>query len=205
MTDPTAYDALHHLTDEVAWLHARCRRVIAQREANQEPPARSLRVVGKPADCCVEARRTDEDLLRRTLDAKLEARRAMGQPLPLDKLCGDHDLGPTERMAILLAVLPCISVEASEVLGEIGPSGFAIGSPSPEILARVLELDVRGQLELRRTFAPDSPLMVAGLVEFDLGRDGLPDDFPTAAIRLTAKGWTALTGLPAGDEEASEA
>ena len=205
MPTPDNYDALAHLADEVAWLHARASRVIAQREANVEVSARSLRVVGKPADCCVERLNVDEDLLRRTLDAKLEARRAMGQPLPLDKLCGDHDLGPTERMAILLAVLPCISVEASEVLGEIGPNGFAIGSPSPEILARVLELEVRGTMELRRTFASDSPLMVAGLVEIDLGRDGMPDDFPTAAIRMTSKGWTALTGLPAGDEEASEA
>ena len=203
LTDPKLYRPLDHLCDEIAYLHARARRILAEREAKADAPARTLRVVGgaKPATCCVVRHAEEEALLRSNTDNLLEARRVDENSLPLDKLCEDHDLGLPERMAILLAVLPCVGVEAAELLGEIGPCGFAIGSPSPEIVARMLELDLRGQMELRRTFAPGSPLMRSGLVELDVGRDPMPDDFPTAAIRLTPKAFTLLTGMPVGYEE----
>ena len=207
MTNPHDYDPITHLSDEVTWLHARARRIIAEREARPDAPARSLRVVGKgkPANCCVEKHQEEERVIRENVDALLDARRTDGDPLPLDRLSQQFDLDPIGRMTILLATLPAIGVEAAELLGEIGPCGFAIGSPSPEIVANMLELDLRDRMGLRRTFAPTSPLMESGLVEIYLGRDPMPDDFPTAAIRMTSKGWTALTSLSGGDEEASEA
>ena len=50
-----------------------------------------------------------------------------------------------ERTVLLLAVVPAVGVEASDVLVELGPKGYAIGSPTPETIANLLGLDLRGR------------------------------------------------------------
>ena len=208
MTDPTNYGPLDHLLDEIEVLQIRARRIVAEREA-RPTATRTLRVVGKgkpSSSCCIDKFRDEELVMRENIDALLAARRADGRPLPLDHLSDQFGLDPIDRLIVVLAATPCIGPDVCEPWQDLAPFGLSLNSPTPELVATIAELDLKGRVELRTRLATGSPLMKSGLVVVERRTDPFPDDWPSNGLRLTGDGWRAISGgLPAGDEEAPEA
>ena len=207
MPMPDDYDAISHLLDEIELLQIRARRILAEREGRPDSPARNLRVVGgKPSTCCIQKYADAERVVRDNIDALLAARRADGQPLPLDHLSEQFGLDPIDRLIVILAATPCIGADVCEPWQDLAPFGLSLNSPTPDLVATMAELDLKGRVELRTRLAPGSALMKSGLVVVERRTEPFPDDWPSNGLRLSGDGWRAISGgLPAGDEEAPEA
>lgn len=195
------------------WVTTRCHRLAAQKELDeaQTPPSGHIAVVGRDEPTANEELRrriaqlaVAEGNVRAEIDARIEATKATGIDLGLVRTCRDHDLDDVERAALLLGLTQTYAVYAVEPLERIGAYGFGIGDITPDLLARYCELPFHEKVGLRLRFGAEGRLVRAGLIAVDIGRTSYPADWPTASLKLTSKGFNALTGLQVPGEDADE-
>ena len=194
------------------WVTARCHHLAAKKELAEAeaPPTFNITAIGREeATAHEEMRRRIAKLavaeanIRVEIDARIEASKDSGIDLGLIRTCRDHGLDDVERAALLLCFTQTVGVYAVEPLERVGPYGFGIGDICPDLLARYCELPFREKVGLRLRFGAEGRLVRAALVGVDVGRTAFPADWPTASLKLTTKGFNALTGLqvPGDDDE----
>ncbi len=197
-------DDLDFLEQEVAWVEIRAKRLATIKE--QVEDAKSTRhrgpTWGKPNNTAevqvppsdLDAMLAEEQAVRAAVDARSEATEVAGVTLGLQRLVRDHDLDDADRGTLLLCLVPCVGTRATDSLERIG--GFALtGCVSAEVVARFCEFGFRDRL-MRLRFDSQHKLVAAGLIKGDLDDDAGAGEWPTCSIKLTAKGFSALTGLP---------
>ena len=155
-----------YLDREFEWLRTRVRRVAAEREHRDLTGIR----FGEPEEADAALLRTEEDRLRRQIDARLAAHRQEGLPeLGLDRLCREHDLTEHERFVVLMLVPTAVA----EPVGDEILAGLSAGSSAWTGAAdAVLLLDPVGVddwVRHRRLFASDGKLVAKGIIEVKEG------------------------------------
>ena len=203
--------SIEHLREELeGWVTARCFHLAAQKElaAAEAPPTGRITVVGQREPTASEELRRRiaklaaiEDQSRALIDARIEATKAVGTDLGLDRLCKEYDLDRVERTALVLCFCRTVPGFAVEPLEQIGLYG--INDVTIDFLARFCDLDFTAAVGLRLAFGAEGRLVQAGLVAVDLGYSAGPSDWPSASLHLTTRGWSAVTGirLPADTDE----
>jgi len=213
--NPRPYaNSIDHLRDEVeGWVTARCHHLAAKKELAEAevPPTGNISVVGRgEATATEELRRRIVQLavaeanVRAEIDARIAVTEATGIDLCLVRTCRDHGLDDVERACLLLTLVQTVGVYAVEPLERVGPYGFGIGDICPDLLARYCELPFSEKVGLRLRFGAEGRLVRAGLVVVDVGRTAYPADWPSASLKLTTKGFNALTGLQVPGEDDDE-
>ncbi len=195
------------------WVTTRCHRLAAQKELaeTQSPPTGRISVVGRDEPTANEELRrriaqlaVAEANIRAEIDARIEATEAAGIGLGLVRTCRDHSLDDVERACLLLCFTQTYGVYAVEPLERVGAYGFGVGDATLDLLARYCELPFHEKVGLRLRFGAEGRLVRAGLVVVDVGRTSYPADWPSASVKLTTKGFNALTALQVVDEDADE-
>jgi hypothetical protein len=195
------------------WVTARCHHLAAKKELTEfdAQPTLNITMIGREeATAHEELRRRIAKLavaeanIRAEIDSRIEATKGTGIDLGLGRVCREFDLDDLERAALLLCFVQTVAVYAVEPLERVGPYGFGIGDICPDLLARYCELPFHEKVGLRLRFGAEGRLVRAGLIAVDLGRTAFPADWPTCSLKLTNKGFSALTGLQVTGDEADE-
>jgi hypothetical protein len=196
-------DDLEFLEQEVAWVTLRSTRLATVKDQAEDAKSTRHRAPtwGKPKNTAevqvpsnLDAMLAEEQALRDALDARIANTEASGVTLGLQKLVRDHDLDDTDRNTLLLCLVPCVGTHAADPLERAG--GYALtGCVCAEVVARFCEFGFRERLT-RLRFDAQHKLVQAGLIKGDLDDDASAGEWPTCSIKLTAKGFAALTGLP---------
>lgn len=199
-----------YLDDEFAWLAIKAHRLAAEhdlREAERVPCGRGSRsgrrrrsdttdAADEASQAAVELR-TQEDELRADIDGRLEASRGAGVSLGLDQLCQLHDLSLHERLALLVATVPCLGEKLMQaVLGKL--DSYIVSSPSIDMLVLLTEGNtVTDRLQIRAIFDhADVALVRNGLISLEVhGRELRPSDLPGTPFHLTDAAFRAVVGL----------
>ncbi len=136
----------------------------------------------------------EEEELRASIDARIAATEAAGVNLGLQQVVREHDLDDADRSTLLLALVPCVGTHAADPLERVG--GYALtGCVCAEVVARFCEFGFRERLT-RLRFDSTHKVVAAALIKGDLDDEASPGEWPTCSIKLTNKGFVALTGLP---------
>ena len=196
-------DDLEFLEAEIAWVTLRSTR-LAQAQQQQEDAAstrhrspvfgraRNTAEVEVPTD--LDAMLAEEQALRATIDDRIASTEAAEVTLGLQKLVRDLDLDTADRSTLLVCLVPCVGTRATDSLERLG--GYALtGCVSAAVAARFAEFSFRDRLT-RLRFDSQHKLVAAGLILGDLDDDASAGEWPTCSIKLTNKGFVALTGLP---------
>ncbi|HOA12878.1 MAG TPA: hypothetical protein PLB35_04945 [Myxococcota bacterium] len=198
---PFATD-LEYLTAELAWVHARTRRIEASQLTLEQDPVLArvqsgrIRAVYTDATASMAGQLArEEETIRQEIDARLALNRADGPGLGLDRLCLEHGLGQFERAALLLATIPCLGYPMME--SHVMPLRPRYSSTTIDagIVSLFLELDMKGGLEGLLSLLPDAPLRKAGLVALTY-EPRTPASVLDAGFELTGKTLAAITGIP---------
>ena len=193
---------LDYLEHEVAWVGARCRHLAAVKDHEDDEQQHAHR----PKSCCRRQNTAEaevpanlaslkqyEDDVRCEIDARIAATEATGVTLGLQVLVQALDLDDADRNCLILCLIPCLGTRATEPLERVGT--FAqIGAIAAEVVAVFCCFGFRDRL-CRLRFSTGHKLVQAGLVTADTADDAAPGDWPNTSIKLTPKGFTALTGL----------
>ena len=199
---PTPYGtALDHLSDEIAWVTARCHHLGAGIEATNEAAdqaglaeaATDTDRVSRPTQQKIARLAAAEGNLRRQIDARIEATEAAARVLPLRRLREQLKLDDVEAHALLLATVPCLGLDLYSTLSSIGQFSFGLMSVSPELLAVFSGLDLGGRVRLRDQLADEGKLVQAGLVEADWNDERVAD-FWSSGVHLTEKAYCQIVG-----------
>ena len=195
-------DDLDFLEHEVAWVEARCRHLAAVRDHEQDEQHHAHRQVsccrrrntaeGEVPEDLASLRQVEEDI-RTEIDARIAATETAGGTLGLQKLVWDLDLDTADRNPLLLALIPCLGTRATDPLERIGTYGMC-GAVAAEVVAVFNEFGFAERLK-RLRFTTNHKLVEAGIVTTDTADDADPGDWPNTSLKLSLKGWTALTGL----------
>jgi len=177
-------DDLSYLEDELRWIEARVRRLaLATKLRKATDP--SARWIAKLAE-----RRAAEGYLR----AHIDARRAAGPPLALDRLCAVLGLGDFERLVLLLATAPCCSRTFEDIFGMLDKDG-APNTLTVEVVFNFAELPFAERVRRRAVFSPEAPLVREDLVVVDLRQRAVaPRDLLMADLELTGRAFSFLSG-----------
>lgn len=201
-----------YLAHEVeGWVSARCRRIAAEREHEEDEQQHAHR----PKSCCRRKNSAEaevpanlaslkqyEDDVRCEIGARIAATEAAGVTLGLQKLVRDHELDDADRSTLILCLIPCLGTRATDPLERIG-SYAQVGGIASEVVAVFCCFGFRDRL-CRLRFDSRHKLVQAGLVTSDTDDDAPPGDWPNTSIKLTPKGFTALTGLALAPTEATD-
>jgi len=199
---PFATD-LEYLTAELAWVHARTRRIEASQLTLEQDPVLArvqsgrVRAVYTDATASMAGQLAREELaIRQEIDARLALNRAGSLGLGLDRLCLEHGLGQFERTVLLLATIPCIGYSMLET--HVAPLRPRYNSTMIEanLVSLFLELDMKGGLEGLLCLLPDAPLRKAGLLVMTY-EPRTPASALDVGFELTGKSLAAITGIPA--------
>ena len=200
-----------YLQAEVDHLAIKCRRLAAMqgwRAAQELEGLGGTRTLGRRRQPAADesARRValytaKEELSRGSLDARLKVHRAAvkagdAAPLALDLLCQEADLAPTERQVLIACLVPAICEElAEQTFGDLDV-GFS-RTLTAEGVARILEATgIEERLELWRLLSPEGALVRGELLVVDHGASATcPEDFWSAGVALTHRGFEAVLGL----------
>jgi hypothetical protein len=204
MTQTRPYsNSIDHLQDEVlGWLPTRCHLVAVERELAEAttPPTLNLSVVGREEMTSPEELRRrvaqlalGEAKVRAEIDARIEATLATGLELGLTRVCRELGLDQVERATLLMTFVRAVDVSTAEPLEKLSAWGF--GDVTPDLVARFCELPFADRIGLRNYYGADGRLVREGLITVVLGRTAYPADWPSCGLKLTNKGFTALTGL----------
>lgn len=193
----------------VAWVGARCRYLAAVRDHDEEQQQHAHR----PRSCCRRQNTAESEVpenlaslkqfaedVRTEIDARIAATEAAGVTLGLQSLVRELDLDDADRNTLLLALIPCLGTRATEPLERVGTFG-QIGSIASEVVAVFSGFGFADRLR-RLRFTSEHKLVRAGLVVTDTSDDAPPGDWPNTSIKLTAKGFTAITGLSLSPNQA---
>jgi SpoVK/Ycf46/Vps4 family AAA+-type ATPase len=191
---------LEYVREELEWIEVRSRRVTVGQKLADRCEKRQAHGDEDENECADEdlkslRRRLQqrEEVLRAAIDFRLSFHRAHGQPLALDnlvELCGLDDF---ERLTLLLALAPCISVKLASVLGRL--SGDHRG-PTIEGVFNFAELEFPARVSRRAAFTPIGPLVARDLIDLRgrFRRDELPSEFLARDINLDRRIFGFLTG-----------
>ena len=204
-------DDLDFLEHEVAWVAAKCQTLAAVKDHEEDEKQHAHR----PQSCCrrqnsaegevpedLASLRQFEDDVRVEIDARIASTEAAGVSLGLKKLVRDLDLDDADRSTLILALIPCLGTRATEPLERVGTYAL-VGGIASEVVAVFCGFGFRDRL-CRLRFSSEHKLVRAGLVTADTADDADPGDWPNTSIKLTAKGFTALTGLSPASAEATD-
>ena len=176
---------------ELAWVEARCQRLIAEKaltDLANDPPSRGGggRLTPDQARHRLTRARADEHRARDAADAL--ARHA---DIGLERLCRLYALDERERVALVLASAPAFSERFSELYAELGTSyGLSV-----ETLFTFLGLSMRERVEARRMFRREGPLLAHELVALGLrDRYRHPEELLSAEVNVTSRTFRALVG-----------
>jgi len=195
-------DDLDCLQHQIAWVEARCRRIAAVRDHEEDEQQHAHR----PKSCCrrrnsaeaevpenlASLKQYEEDV-RREIDARIAATEAAGVTLGLQKLVQELDLDDADRNTLILCLIPCLGTRATEPLERVGTYA-QVGGIASEVVAVFCGFGFRDRLQ-RMRFDSRHKLVKAGLVTADTADDAPPGDWPNTSIKLTSTGFTALAGL----------
>jgi hypothetical protein len=189
---PFANDA-EFLDQAIGVIHARCRRVVADREL------RTARRGGhgdarEAQDGAVAARRRETES-KAALDARLVVHRKEGEfALGFEKIAQEADLDEDEQTILLLTFICAASEDlSSEVFEGLEPSIYI--SISVEGICRVLEADSVGdRLRVRRKFSPKAPLIRNGLVKLTGRDENVPQDINGLDVKLAQRAFDIMVG-----------
>jgi len=195
-------DSLDHMEHEVAWISARCRRIAAEREHEED----ELQHAHRAKSCCRRQNSAEgevpanlatlkqfEDDVRFEVDARVAATEATGVTLGLQQLVRELELDEADRNTLILALIPCLGSRATDSLEKIGTYAL-VGGIASEVVAVFCGFGFSERLR-RLRFSTEHKLVRAGLVTSDTADDAAPGEWPNTSIKLTPKGFTALTGL----------
>ena len=205
-TTPFDTDA-QYIQSEVHWLAARTSRLAAEhelQEAEQDTNIHGTRVGKRHKPVAAdEARRVatlfreKEGKLRADIDARLEVTRKAGTVLGLDRICMEHDLSTVERLALLVAAIPCLGERLTQnILGKL--DSYIVNQPSVEMMLLLTESEsVEDRLKVRALFnSPEVGLVKHGLISMDFHRnEASPADLPGAQFSLTEMAFNTILGL----------
>ena len=201
-------DLMEH---EVAWVEARCRHLAAVKdhEADAEQHAH------RPRSCCRRTNTAEAEVpanlatlkqfeadVRCEIDFRIVATEATGDTLGLQVLVQELDLDDADRSTLVLALIPCLGTRATDPLERIG-SYAQVGGIASEVVAVFCGFEFRDRL-CRLRFDSRHKLVRAGLVTSDTDDNAAPGDWPNTSIKLTTKGFTALTGLSLTPNQATD-
>lgn len=183
------------LDQAIAGLHARCRRIVAERtlrDARQGTTRDDAEEAQQKATLAVQKDRETKE----ALDARLAVHQEHGAfVLGIDKLTHEADLGEDERMVLVCCFTSAISEDTAAQVFE-GLDFAVYVSMTAEGIARVLEASTVGdRLRVRRMLDEQAPLRKHGLVQFT-GRMNaeIPEDMNGVNVKLTAKAFDVLVG-----------
>jgi len=186
--DPEFLDAA------ITALHAKCRRIVAEKELG-EATKEDRPGVEERRQAAVLARQREE-AVRQALDARLALHRAEGGfTLGIDRLRQEADLNE-EQVEIVIACFVCaISEDLSASVFEDLDFALYI-SMSVEGACRVLEAStVADRLRVRRYFEDGGALLRHGFVKLDGRRDpDVPEDLNGVYVKLTERAFQTLVG-----------
>jgi len=192
---------LDYLMAEIEWIGARVRRIVAQRQPNEQDDRlvqRGLRRnIGGGAvrpdllKCLI----VEEKVFRQAIDSRLNLNRTIGPAIGLDRICQQHGLGGFERTLILLAFISCLGNRYREdILWQLDTI-FHSCEVTVEAVALFLEMGpdetAKGLLHILR----DSPLRRQGLVQLPYD-PGYPADGLSIGISLSGTCVAEITGIP---------
>ncbi len=193
---------LDFLELETAWVAAKCQHLAAIGDHEDDQKHHSNR----PKTCCRRRNSAESEVpevlatlkqyeadLRCEIDARIAATEAEGVTLGLQKIVKGLDLDDADRNCLILALIPCLGTRATEPLERVGTYA-QVGAIASEIVAIFSGFSFADRLR-RLRFDSKHKLVQAGLVTTDTSDDAGPGDWPNTSIKLTPKGFTALTGL----------
>lgn len=167
-SQPWATD-IEYVQDEIGWIEARCRRLAFEARANAQLTRRSARGPHQtepvPSPERIDAAVRRERALRDAIDARLEAHRASGRQISLDRLCRAHELDAFERTVLLLAAAPCIARRFEDLYAQLD-SESAPGLTVDAIFA-FCELSFAERVVRRAEFGPTGRLVADDLVDVE--------------------------------------
>ncbi len=195
-------DDLDFLEHEVAWVQARCRHLAAIRDHEEDEQQH----VHRPRTCCrrrnsaeaevpedlASVKQCEEDI-RFEIDARIAATEAAGITLGLQVLVREHDLDSADRNTMLLVLLPTLGTRATDLVEQVGSYALT-GAVAAETAAVFNQFGFSARLK-RLRFSTEHKLVRAGLITADTADGADPADWPHASLKLTGKGFTAMTGL----------
>ena len=194
-TNPIPWkDDPEFLDQAIATLHARCRRLVAERQL-QEAKREGLFDEGEAQQKAISARQV-EDQSKAALEARFAVHRSQGSfRLGIDRLTSEADLGEQERALLLHAYVAAISEDTAAQVFE-GLDFALYVSMTVEGICRVLEADtVADRLRVRRMLRTDGPLVRHGLVRL-VGKhdEDIPQDLNGVDVKLTRRAFEVLSG-----------
>ncbi|AWV91059.1 ATP-binding protein [Bradymonas sediminis] len=192
-------DDLEYLQDELGWLEMRCRRLITQRQIDNQcsdsPGHGWSRQEEEPLNL-LEARlkmQTKSEKRRRTyVNRRLKATRAGDFKLAIDTLVELYDLSDFERTILLLASAIAFSRSFEDLYDELQNSRFGL---TVEVIFNFCELPFAERITRRRVFSKAQPLVKNDLVSVDLSsRFNAPEDLLSARVQLSNRTFGYLVG-----------
>lgn len=204
-------DDLDYLAHEVAWVAAKCQHLAAIKDHEDDQNQHAHR----PKTCCRRKNSAEAEVpevlaslkqyeadLRTEIGARIAASEAAGVTLGLPKLARELKLDEADSNTLLLALIPCLGTRATEPLERVGTYA-QVGGIASEVVAIFNDFDFADRLR-RLRFNSQHKLVRAGLVKTDTADDADPGDWPNTSIKLTPKGFTALTGLSLAPNQATD-
>lgn len=204
-------DSLDHLEHEVAWVEARCRHLAAVKDHAEDEQQHANR----PKTCCRRKNSAEaevpenlatlkqfEEDIRLEIDQRMATTEAAGVTLGLQVLVRELDLDDADRNTLILCLIPCLGTRATEPLERVGTYA-QVGAVASEIVVIFSGFGFADRLR-RLRFDSKHKLVQAGLVKTDTADDADPGDWPNTSIKLTPKGFTALTGLSVAPNQATD-
>ncbi len=198
-------DDLDYLTSELRWLAVRARRIAAERETGSwiEGYSRNRPKVGRSAEVAGLLRA--ETFMRRAIDARVDATRALegGPKLGLDLVCDEAGLTWEERLLLLVAMLPGLSRHiVDEVLLPLNLHAWGRIAVEDALVL----LDPQGPRDwarYRQYLRPGSRLVSNALLKVAMGSGPLaPDSLMDANCSLSMAAFSVIIGDPEVVQEA---
>lgn len=120
----------------------------------------------------------------------------------LETVAEGYGLDAVERTVLLLALIPTLTMDLYNTLGDLGSYGFGCMAVSPELVAVFEGLDLSERREMFRRLGPKGVLVQAGLVRAGWDEDDEIQDFWAANVYLLPKAFAMLTGEAVTDGRA---
>lgn len=191
-----------YIEAEMAWLQARCKRIIFQFEAFEQEHARPFRVRGGDhADAAETWARLYHAELRAMAAAqsRLEATRLAGVSLSVDGLVEIYGLSFFERVVLLMSVAPCVEKSFTTLYSELSET---CGGLSVDGIFSFAELSFDERYAHRETMKPGAALFANDLVKMDVMRRYYhPSNLLSAAVSINARTFAAVMGEQTLDED----
>lgn len=188
---------------ELQWLAARTSRLKVEADLfriENEIILNSTRVGEQHRPIAADEGRRVAVMLRQQEDKSrgdIDSRRKAGKPVGIDAVSEAAGLCDEERLALILATVPCLGEQFTQrVLGPL--DSYVVSNPSVEMVLLTTEAEAIGdRLKILAMFdGPDVPLVRAGLISMDhSSRDACPATLPGAQFSLMADTFRALIGI----------